>query len=139
MAHDAFGTAAEQCVLQTAVAVRADDNQIRLPLTRCIGDLVPWSDLESLKAHFGQRAIAFRFLVNQRLHQGEATPEEVSDAWLEDLERLTRFYEPPSDLPASRQMAVQTTRRLEGFLNASSRSVSAKLCGLRRGAILKKC
>jgi hypothetical protein len=52
--------------------------------------------------------------VKERLRARAATPDEVSDARLEDFAALNRLYEPPRELPASRCINVRTTGPLDG-------------------------
>jgi aminoglycoside phosphotransferase family enzyme/predicted kinase len=70
---------------------------------------------------FEKRRIACRFLeaqaddamVKQRLGAREASPEEVSDARLDDFNMLTKIYEPPLELSADRCRTVTTMPPLE--------------------------
>jgi predicted kinase len=74
-----------------------------------------------LARRFGDGGFAWRLIearagnatVKQRLRAREAKPDEISDARLEDFAALTRLYEPPVEVPASRCARVRTSGPLE--------------------------
>jgi predicted kinase len=76
---------------------------------------------ELLAERFSKRGIAWRVLeaqagdrlVKQRLRAREASPDEVSDARLEDFDMLNRLYEPPVEMPAAQCAKVRTSSPLE--------------------------
>ena len=86
-----------------------------------------------LVERFENSHMAWRFLeahaskaaVKQRLRAREASPGEVSDARVEDFDKLTRLYEPPTELPRDRCLRISTTGPLE-------QSVTKALQGLAR-------
>lgn len=76
---------------------------------------------ELLEERFGKRGILWRVLeaqasnvaVKQRLRAREARPAEISDARLEDFEKLTGLYAPPAELSAVQCMQVRTAGSLD--------------------------
>jgi aminoglycoside phosphotransferase family enzyme/predicted kinase len=85
-----------------------------------------------LAKRFGERGFAWRILeaqasdagVRQRLRAREGKAGEVSDARLEDFAALTRLYEPPDELPATRCGKVRTSRPIQRTVIAALQSLA---------------
>ena len=87
---------------------------------------------ERLAERLGQSGFAWRVLeakagnatVKQRLRARESKPDEISDARFEDFDKLTRLYEPPVELPASRLVTVRTSGSLDQAVTKALQSLA---------------
>lgn len=80
-----------------------------------------------------RQGIAYYFLevqaseatIRQRLKQRDQQPQVVSDARLDDFDRLNQAYQEPTEIPGTRFLAISTETSLEEGLSASLNQLRA--------------